>query len=274
MLKYRMCFLLSIMTFVAMAQVKPIPQLGKNTIKEVIAAMTLEEKLNMIRGEGMPLVTDEQTPIAGNIKGKVQGAAGSTYAIPRLGIPSTILADGPAGLRIDSARPNDLKRYYATAFPVGTALASTWNSALVEKVGIAMGSEALEYGVDFLLGPGMNIQRNLLCGRNFEYFSEDPVVTGIIASAVVQGIQSKGVGTSIKHFAVNNQETNRFNINAVVSQRALREVYLKGFEIAVKRSNPWTVMSSYNKINGTYASENRDLLTTILKEEWGFQALS
>jgi beta-glucosidase len=270
-LKTKLCAVLITLSHVAFSQNKPIPQLGKNTVREVIAAMTIDEKINMIRGIGMPASMGSTTPVAGNIGGKVQGAAGSTFAIPRLGIPAIILADGPAGLRIDTLRNNDPKRYYCTAFPIGTSLASTWNTELVNKVGRAMGNEVLEYGVDILLAPGMNIQRNLRCGRNFEYYSEDPVVTGNIAAAFVIGIQSNGVGVSIKHFAANNQETNRNNVDAIVSQRALREIYLKGFEMAVKQSNPWTVMSSYNKVNGTYASENYDLLSTVLKKEWGFK---
>ena len=267
----RLCLVVfSLFSVSVSAQNKPLPQLGKSQVKVVVAAMTLDEKINMLRGMGMG-ASAGTGPVAGSISGKVQGAAGSTFAIPRLGIPAIILADGPAGLRIDSARANNPKRFYATAFPIGTALASSWNTELVKNVGKAMGNEVLEYGVDILLAPGMNIQRNPLCGRNFEYYSEDPVVTGTIAAAMVRGLQSNGVGTSLKHFAVNNQETNRNNVNAVVSQRALREIYLKGFEIAVKKSDPWTIMSSYNKINGTYASENYDLLTTILKKEWGYK---
>jgi len=248
------------------------PQLGKNSIQEVIAAMTLEEKINFVKGIGMVASTGDG-PVAGSIEGKVPGAAGSTLLIERLGIPAIIMADGPAGLRIEPKRKNDTKTYYASAFPVGTALASTWNTNMMKTVGKAIGKETLEYGVDVILAPGLNIQRNPLCGRNFEYFSEDPYVSGTLAAAIVEGIQSNGVGTSVKHFAANNQETSRNTIDEVISQRALREIYLRGFEIAIKRSDPWTVMSSYNKINGVYTSESRDLLTTILRDEWKYKGM-
>ncbi len=246
------------------------PQLSADNIDEIIKAMTLEEKVTLLVGgsravniNGVPSGTTDLVP----------GAAGVTRAVPRLGIPQTVLADGPAGVRINPTRKNDPQTYYATAFPVGTSLATTWNLDLVNEVTVAMGQEVLEFGVDVLLAPGMNIHRNVLCGRNFEYFSEDPFLSGKMAAAYVKGIQSNGVGTSVKHYAANNQETNRHENDSRVSQRALREIYLKNFEIAIKESNPWTVMSSYNVLNGEYTQQSYDLLTTILREEWGWDGI-
>lgn len=247
------------------------PKLNENNIDEVIKAMTLEEKAKLIAGGGWGSMTagsmtasDERT---------VPGAAGTTQAIPRLGIPLTVLADGPAGLRINPTRQGDSQTYYCTGYPVGTVLACTWNTQLVEELLTTMGEEVHEYGVDVLLAPGMNLHRNPLCGRNFEYFSEDPLLSGKISAAYVKGVQKNDVGVSVKHFAANNQEINRNENNARISQRALRELYLKNFEIAIREAKPWTVMSSYNKLNGSYTQQSHDLLTGILRDEWGYDGI-
>ncbi|MBR5141205.1 MAG: glycoside hydrolase family 3 C-terminal domain-containing protein [Bacteroidales bacterium] len=244
------------------------PQLTKDNIDEVVAAMTLEEKATLLVGSGWGSMTAGS--MTASATALVPGAAGTTRSIERLGIPSTVLADGPAGLRISPRRDNDPNTYFCTGFPVGTVLASMWDTERVEELTTAMGNEVLEYGADVLLAPGMNLHRNPLCGRNFEYFSEDPFLTGKTAAAYINGIQSNGVGVSVKHFAANSQEVNRMENDSRVSQRALRELYLKGFEIAVKESDPWTVMSSYNKLNGEYTQQSHGLLTTILRDEWGF----
>jgi beta-glucosidase len=257
-----------------------VPRLGKDPINKVIAAMTLVEKAYFVTGAGnnmpgLPTATSPEptpgAPAIGQTQKLVEGAAGTSYEIPRLGIPAMVMADGPAGLRISPTRENNKNTFYCTAFPVATLLASTWDTELVNKVGQAMGNEVLEYGADFLLGPGMNIHRNPLCGRNFEYYSEDPVITGKIAAAMITGVQSQGVGVSAKHYAANNAETNRNALNTIVSPRALREIYLEGFRIAVQEAQPLTVMSSYNLINDVHASENYDLLTRVLRDDWGFK---
>ena len=248
------------------------PQLNANNIEEVIKAMILEEKAQLLVGGGNDGFVGSGAML-GHQKKFVPGAAGTTVAIPRLGIPATVQCDGPAGVHIDAHREGDSRNYYATGFPVGTCLASTWNTDLVRKVGEAIGNETLEYGCDVVLGPGMNLHRNPLCGRNFEYYSEDPVVTGLMGTAFVLGVQSQGVGVSAKHFAVNSQESDRTRVDERLGQRALRELYLKGFEMMVRKSNPWTIMSAYNKINGIYAQGNKDLLTNILRNDWGYKGI-
>jgi beta-glucosidase len=223
-------------------------------IKSIISQMTLEEKASLCSGLNFWY-----------LKG-----------IERLGVPSIMVTDGPHGLRKQAGSSDHVglnESVPATCFPTASALAATWNRDLVYKVGEALGEECLEEKVGVILGPGANIKRSPLCGRNFEYFSEDPYQSGEIAKSHINGVQSKGVGTSLKHYAVNNQEFRRMVIDAVVDERTLREIYLAGYEIAVKDSQPWTVMCAYNKVNGTYSCEHEYLMTEILKDEWGHEGL-
>ena len=247
---------------VSMAQ----PSLRADNIEEILSELTLREKASLVVGAGY------RSMLAGMLgfSVPVPGAAGMTQPVPRLGIPAIVLSDGPAGVRIEPRRKGSKSTFYCTGFPIGSLLSSTWNMDLVERVGAAIGNEALEYGVDVLLAPGMNIQRNPLCGRNYEYFSEDPLLSGKTAAAYVRGVQSQGVGACVKHFAANNQETNRFWNDSRVDEDALRQIYLRNFEIAVREARPWTVMASYNKLNGIHTQEDRWLLSDVLRGEWGF----
>lgn len=223
-------------------------------IKSLIAQMTLAEKASLCSGKDF-----------WHLKG-----------IERLGIPSIMVTDGPHGLRKQAGEADHVglnESVPATCFPTASALAATWNRDLIYQVGQALGEECRQEKVGVILGPGANIKRSPLCGRNFEYFSEDPYLTGEIAKSHINGVQSQGIGTSLKHYAVNNQEYRRMTIDAVVDERALREIYLPGYEIAVKGAQPWTVMCAYNKINGVYACENGYLMNDILKDEWGHEGL-
>ena len=245
-----------------------VKKMVKN-IDQVLQELTLKEKASLVVGAGY------RSMLAGILGSKVPvpGAAGMTRPIPRLGIPAIVLSDGPAGVRIEPRRKGSDASFYCTGFPIGSLLASTWNAELVERVGEAIGNEALEYGVDVMLAPGMNLQRNPLCGRNFEYFSEDPYLSGKTAAAYTRGIQSQGVGACLKHYAANNQETNRFWNDSRVPEDVLRKLYLRNFEIAVKESAPWTVMASYNRLNGVHTQQDSWLLSDVLRGEWGFQGL-
>ena len=223
-------------------------------ISDIISKLTLEEKASLCSGLEF---------------WRLQG-------IERLGIPSIMVTDGPHGLRKQEGSSDHLGIYDsvpATCFPSAAGMASSWNRELIHKVGVALGEECQTEDVAILLGPGANIKRSPLCGRNFEYFSEDPYLSSEMAANHIKGVQSQGVGTSLKHFAANNQEYRRMSIDAVIDERTLREIYLASFEGPVKQAKPWTVMAAYNKVNGEYASENKYLLKDILKDEWGFEGI-
>ena len=239
------------------------PKLNANNIDDVVKAMTLEEKCHFVLGCGMHF----------NDEAKFPGTAGSTFGIARLGIPETYCADSQQGLRMDSKRAWDHNDYYPTDFVASMTLASTWDREAAYQVGKGIGYEVREFGLDWILSPSMNLIRNPLCGRNHEYYSEDPDLSGTIAAGYVNGVQSEGTAACPKHFIANNQETNRNNNISQISQRALREIYLKAFEIMIKESNPWTIMTSYNKLNGPYAVQNHELLTTIVRDEWGWKGM-
>jgi len=199
-----------------------------------------------------------------------------TAPVERLGIPKIMVSDGPHGLRAQPGEGDHLGlggSVPATCFPTASAIASAWNPDLLTRIGQALAQEARACNLSVILGPGINMKRSPLCGRNFEYFSEDPFLAGELAVGIVDGIQSRGVGTSVKHYAANNQETDRLRGDAQIDERSLREIYLPAFERVVKASQPWTIMCAYNKVNGQSASENPWLLTTVLREEFGFQGL-
>ena len=237
--------------------------LKADNIDEVMKFMTLEEKCHLVLGCGMHF----------NDEAKFPGTAGSTFGVARLGIPETYCADSQQGLRMDSKRAWDHRDYYPTDFVASMTLASTWDREAAYKVGKGIGNEVKEFGLDWILSPSMNLIRSALCGRNHEYYSEDPYLSGTIAAGYVNGVQSEGTAACPKHFIANNQETNRNNNISQISQRALREIYLKAFEIMIKESNPWTIMTSYNKLNGPYAVQNHELLTTIVRDEWGWKGM-
>lgn len=253
----------------ASAQAQTAPKLNANNIDEVVAAMTLEEKAHIVNGIGAFWGGDASCKTPRDIP----GAPGGMYSIPRLGIPSLYFGDGPLGLRIDEKRDFDNHHYYTTAVPVPLLLGSSWDSQVIYDVAQDIAEECRDYGIDVMLGPSFNLLRNPLGGRTHEYYSEDPMLAGRLACAFTDGVQSLGIGASVKHFVANNQETNRNAVNALISQRALREMYLKPFEIAVKNSNPWTVMTSYNGVNGDWTSESRELLQDVLRNDWGFKGM-
>ena len=258
-------FTLALLAAVSASTLAQPLRLRENNIDEIVAALTLDEKVHMITGSG----TGWSDPDV-----KFPGIAGWTWAVERLGIPSVYMADGPHGVNMTRFRDFDHTDYACTTTPTSTSMAATFSTEAIGRMGDLIGDELKERGLDIILGPAINLQRTALVGRNQEYMSEDPVLTGKMAAAYIRGVQAHGVGTSLKHFAANNAETRRKGSDSRVSPRALRELYLKGFEIAVKEAQPWTVMTSYNYINGIHSTERRDLVTGVLRDEWGFEGVA
>jgi beta-glucosidase len=239
--------------------------------KDLVSRMTLEEKIAMTVGDGRFLPKDQLE--MEEVTEQYIANRNSKMLIPRLGIKTTALTDGPSGINKHAPKEGVKKPMYTTSFPTPTCIAATWNLDMMEKVGKTYGKELLEYDYDLVLMPAMNLHRNPRCGRNFEYYSEDPLLSGKMAARMVKGLQSNGVGATLKHFLANNQESNRRKYNAVVSQRALREIYLRGYEIAVKEGKPKAIMTAYNKLNGYYTPEIPEMLQGIVRDEWGFDGL-
>ena len=256
---------LSLLTALAMPMVVKAQQLRADNIDEIVAALTDDEKVHMLTGSGTGWADPDV---------KFPGIAGWTYAVPRLGIPSVYLADGPHGVNMTRYRDFDHFDYSCTTTPTSTAMAATFDVNAVGKMGNLIGYEVKERGLDVILGPAINLQRTALGGRNQEYMSEDPFLSGKLAAAYIRGVQNNGVGTSVKHFAGNEAETLRKQSDTRATPRTLRELYLKAFEIAVKEGEPWTVMTSYNYINGEHSTERPDLVTDILRGEWGFKGIA
>lgn len=241
------------------------PRLTESTIAEIVHVMSPEQKASLVVGfnNGCP----------GYDPG-IPGTGGLTYPMPEYGIPSIVMMDGPTGVRLEKDWGDGKGPvHFSTSFPTGLLTAASWDRTVAEAVGRGIGEETLDLGADVILAPGMNLLRNPLNGRNFEYFSEDPVLSGRIAAGFINGVQSTGVGTSAKHFAANNQETNRLDGDSRVGTRALRELYLRGFEICLRESDPWTIMASYNYLNGEYTQESYGLLHEILRGDWDYPGL-
>jgi len=253
-------------------QAQALPQLGKSPIEDVVSAMTVEEKATLVIGYLPALSKVDQRKMDFSVLDfDYPGLGFAIGKVDRLGVPATIVSDGSYGLKKYIKKPDGT--WGTTAYPIPILVSSSWDTQLAQTVGAAFGNEGKENGVDALLGPALNIHRDPLCGRNFEYYSEDPLLSGKMAAATISGIQSNNVGTVIKHFVANNQETNRIANDSRLTARALREIYLRGFEIAVREAQPWMIMTSYNKVNGTYTSERRDLLNDLVRGEWGFDGV-